>query len=56
MLDAALAHRQSQLTVGAGPSQLLGSDQAVVLVRNDTGVDVPRFGVVGLDAPLILPS
>jgi hypothetical protein len=56
MLDAALAHHQSQLTVGAGPSQLLGSDQAVVLVRNDTGVDVPRFGVVGLDAPLILPA
>jgi hypothetical protein len=54
MLDAALAHRQSQLAVGAAPSRLLGSDQAVVLVGNDTGaLDVPRFGVVGLDAPLI---
>lgn len=31
-------------------------DLTIIKVRNDTGADVPRYGVLGLDDPLILPS
>lgn len=52
-VDAAKAYQQDQRGRGGGKRR---QDGDTVLVRNDTGVAVPRFGVLGLGAPLILPS
>lgn len=43
--------------LGAGPGRQRGFRQAVTaLVRNDTGATLPRFGVVGIGAPLLDPD
>jgi len=39
-------------TDGQAPPRA-ASSQTAVLIRNDTGADVARFGVLGIDAPLI---
>ncbi len=42
---------------GAGPGRSGGFRNSVTCeIRNDTGQDLPRFGLVGLGDPLILPS
>jgi hypothetical protein len=42
---------------GVGGGGLGGAgDHGIILIRNDGEDDVPRFGVLGLDAPLILPD
>jgi hypothetical protein len=55
-VDAAFAYRQTQVAINAGPVPLLPAEQTAVFVKNDSGGDVPRFGVLGLDAPLISPA
>ena len=52
MIDAALAHRAQR--TGRGQSavrQALRSD--TILVRNDSGGDVARFGILGINGPII---
>lgn len=53
-VETALAHKRSQL------SHTVGSQHAApantIKVRNETGQAVPRFGVIGLGEPIILPS
>lgn len=54
-IDAAQAHLRSQRSVRARPGAI--SRQAtVVRVRNDTGSDRGQYEVLGLGAPIILPT
>lgn len=55
MLAAAQAHQRNP----RGPdNRIVGpnTDSGMILVRNDTGDDLDRFSVVGLDVPVILPD
>lgn len=52
-IDAALAYKQSQLSQAKGG---LSGAQPNVLVRNESGQNVPRFGVLGIYDPVILPA
>lgn len=54
-IDAANAVQRINV-LGSGSSPIYGDSQTVVLVRNDSGIDVPRFGVLGLSSPVFLPS
>jgi len=55
MLDAARKAKGGQFATGA-----VGSDEVrqsgIVKVRNATGADVGRFGVLGIDSPIIAPA
>ena len=51
-IDAAREHRARQHTTRVPPSHA-ARDRAVILVRNETGALGPRYGVVGLDGPII---
>jgi hypothetical protein len=55
MVDAALAHQQDQYNFGGERRGSL-RQTGIVSVRNDTGEICPRFGVLGVTGPLILPS
>lgn len=52
-VDAALAHRQRALDSAGMPPATLAA--RTILVRNDSGDDVPRFGILGIDQPLLDP-
>lgn len=52
MLD--VVARSKGDSIGLGGQGFTGADS--VLVRNDSGSDVDRFGVLEVDGPLILPS
>lgn len=54
-VDAARASQRARAIGAAGTSDTL-SDQTTVLVRNDAGVDVPRFGVLGIGGPIFAPE
>lgn len=54
LLDAGAFFARMQNRRGAAPSQPARSSETI-LVRNDTGGDLPRFGVVGLSEPVIDP-
>lgn len=54
-VDAALAARRGQLDRAGGPIASR-PDAGIILVSNATGTDLDRFGVVGLDAPIIDPA
>jgi hypothetical protein len=54
-IDAAIAHRNSGVG-GAGAGQRRFRQADIVKVRNDSGSAVVRFGVLGIDAPIILPE
>jgi len=53
-LDAARAHRDRQEDVGREARPL--GNSGIVLVKNATGADVGRFGVLGIDDVLITPG
>lgn len=55
ILDAAKAYQKSQRNRTAGP--LLSTRSATIIrVKNESGDDVARGGVLGLGAPIFLPS
>jgi hypothetical protein len=47
---------QSERKFGAQTPQFIPAGNTIVLVRNDSGSDVPRFGPLGIDEPIILPA
>lgn len=54
-LDAAEAHRRRQGPAGAPlPPQFRQAD--IVLVKNTSGSDVPRFGVLGIAGVIVTPA
>jgi hypothetical protein len=54
-VDAANAHRNGERTFGAESRR--GFQQAsIVLVRNDSGADLSRFAVLGVEEPVISPN
>lgn len=53
-LDAAEAHRRGQPANGGGPVQFRQAD--IVLVKNSSGTNVDRFGVLGIDGVIITPT
>ena len=54
-IDAALDHRSRQVGNSASPRpEYLSS--GIVLMQNDTGADLDRFEVVGIDGPVVDPA
>jgi hypothetical protein len=53
-LDAAEAHKRGQPGNGGGPVQFRQAD--IVLVKNASGSDVGRFGVLGIDGVIVTPD
>ncbi len=54
-VDAAIDLRRRQHEESREP-QRLRRDSDIILVRNDSGSTVPRFGILGLDAPIVAPG
>jgi hypothetical protein len=54
-VDAAHLARRIDADTGAGPA-LPGAQEHLVLVRNESGADLPRFGILGIDRPIIEPG
>lgn len=56
ILDSALAHRQGRLgNVGQGAARANHWGN-LVEIKNNSGSNVDRFGVLGIDGPIITPS
>ncbi len=55
LVDAARDHQQRKRSQKAGQS-VRQPNPGHILVRNDSALDVPRFGIVGLDLPIVFPS
>ncbi|MEX2388196.1 MAG: hypothetical protein WD534_09970 [Phycisphaeraceae bacterium] len=58
IVDATRAYheRQGQSTRPATADASGGRQAGVILVRNDSGADQPRFAILGIDAPIIGPD
>lgn len=56
LIDMLRDRRSSRYRSGAGPIRGPVEDSISVLVRNDTGVIIPQFGVLRPTAPVVLPS
>ena len=54
-LDAADAHRKRQGPQGA-PGMPIFRQADIVLVKNASGADVPRFGVLGISGVIVTPA
>lgn len=54
-VDAAVDLRRRQQRPARDPMRAM-RQTGIVLVRNDSGDDLPRFGVLGVDGPLIEPE
>jgi len=54
MLDAAIAYKNSRHTWASGDT--LPTTPPTIKILNATPNDVPRFGVIGLGQPIVLPS
>ena len=54
-VDAAHLTRRIDADTGAGPT-MPGTQEHLVLVRNESGADLPRFGILGIDRPIIEPG
>ncbi|HUW33118.1 MAG TPA: hypothetical protein VM223_16035 [Planctomycetota bacterium] len=54
-IDAALDYRQRQRSAGNTPQPSF-RQASIVLVQNDSGADVGRFAVLGINGPLITPA
>ncbi len=54
-VDAAHLARRIDSDTGAGPA-LRGPNEHLILVRNESGTDLPRFGILGIDRPIIEPG
>ena len=55
MVDAAEAHRSGLLGRGEGSRPGL-ADARSVPIRNETGLDIPRFGIIGIAEPIFAPD
>ena len=56
-VEAALAHRQSQQNVMGGMKPGLPSNALnLVKVRNDSGADVPQYGILGIGGSVFDPA
>lgn len=55
MIDAARAHVDGQLNQG-NQSELAFRQADIIKVRNQSGQDVDRFSVLGIDQPIISPT
>lgn len=55
MIDAARAHAEQQHRQDTG-TDLLSRQADLVKVRNESGQDLPRFSVLGIDTPVIPPE
>lgn len=55
-MDAGEAHRRGQINMQSAATRRLPSQPNTILVRNDSGLLVGRFGVLGIDSPLIAPD
>jgi hypothetical protein len=53
LLDMA---QRSANELGAGPEAALEESTGIVLVKNNSGADVDRFGVLGIDGVVFTPS
>lgn len=53
-VETALAHKRGQLSQTSEGQR--PASAPTIKVRNETGQPVPRFGVIGLGEPIILPS
>jgi hypothetical protein len=47
---------QSERKFGAKSPPFIPAGNTIVLVQNNSGQDVPRFGPLGIDEPIILPA
>lgn len=56
MVDAAEAHRSGLLDRGADGERGPLLHARTVPVRNDSGVDCPRHGILGIDSPVFAPE
>lgn len=54
-VDAAHLAQRIESDAQAGPA-LPGQHEHLVRVRNDSGADLPRFGILGIDRPIIIPE
>jgi len=54
-VDAAHLARRIEADTAAGAA-LRGPHEHLVLVRNESGADLPRFGILGVDRPIIEPG
>jgi len=54
-IDAALDLRKRQLDQGRSP-KLNQRENGLVLVKNDSGSDVNRFHILGLNGPIFTPT
>ncbi len=55
-MDAARAFAESNLSGGAGSPIGTTPQTGIVLVQNNSGGDLDRFSVLGIDSPLISPT
>lgn len=53
-VETALAHKRNQLSQTAEVQR--AAPAATIKIRNETGQPIPRFAVIGLGEPIILPS
>jgi len=57
IVDATRAFFERQALGGGNTPATTGSRQAsVILVKNDSGADQQRFGILGIDTPIIAPA
>ena len=54
MVDAALDHQRGTQNTSSSSGNFIG--RGTIRVRNISGTDVARFGVLGISAPAILPA
>ena len=54
-VDAAHIARRIESDTNASPA-LRSANEHLVLVRNDSGADLPRFGVLGINRPIVDPG
>lgn len=52
VMDAARVNQATPMAQGF-PPQVLDFDTSIVLVKNNSGADVNRFGILGIDGPII---
>jgi len=55
MVDAAVAHRESQRDTSRHSRQSF-KQAGIALIRNESNVEIPRFGILGIDGVIIEPA
>ncbi len=54
-IDTALDYQSRQRNISSTP-QAVARSSGMILVRNDTGTDLDRYSVLGIDRPIIMPG